>query len=157
MTWASFFMSSTKCAISACRLASSGARRIEGGCMVKALCPPWVLLEWMRWRSVGDGWRFAQSEAQQIVSATSSELEHASRQHPEVDRSADTHDQHEGERHMQRCDLQATMSLAFVVHIHHYNDAHVVIRADGAVNHSDDGQPDEICFQSYSKHVELGE
>src|ERR1700722_17940214 len=42
-------------------------------------------------------------------------------------------------------------------HVHHHNDAQVVVRADCTIQHSDEREPDQIRFYSRAENIELGE
>src|ERR1700683_4346358 len=41
-------------------------------------------------------------------------------------------------------------------HVHHHDDAQVVVSAYAAVEHADDCEPDQIRFHGRAEHIELG-
>ena len=47
--------------------------------------------------------------------------------------------------------------LARFAHVHVNDDAQVVVGSDAAVEHADDGEPDQIGFYRRVKDVEFGE
>src|SRR5438270_6125025 len=75
-------------------------------------------------------------------------------QNPEIKCCENTHG---------KCDCQAQGNgrngdiLTRFTHVHDYDDAEVIVGSDGAVENTDQGEPDQVGSQGGTEYVEFGE
>src|SRR5205807_140143 len=93
---------------------------------------------------------------QQVACGLIDVSDHTLRPDPEEDGDgcgADQRDADSGGNFGHRC-IDVTSGLT---HVHHYDYAQIVICGDSAVDHADDGEPDQFALQCGAEDVELGE